>query len=260
MSDGVPRTKRAFDVCVGVAMVLLLAPILSALAVSLLVMEGRPVFYVSSRRIDRGPARKIVKFRTMRRDADKIANRTTIPINGTRFLNLPPDSPLYTPIGRFIERTMMTEMPQLLQVLQGRLSIVGNRPLPDDVVLSLTRAYPDTEKRFLVRCGLTGPVQLVGRDNLSDAARLEIEIAYCEAVLQSYSITLDLLILYYTVVGGLGLRFRLTPEGALRLIQRHSSPSDSVMASKDGVSPTQCVGGRLGRDRKGTAIHRDGAP
>jgi lipopolysaccharide/colanic/teichoic acid biosynthesis glycosyltransferase len=241
-------------------MLLVLAPILSAFAVCLLVVDGRPVFYVSRRRTDQGPAREIVKFRTMRRDADKIANRSTVPINGTCFLNLPPDSPLYTPIGRFIERTMMTEMPQLLQVLQGRLSIVGNRPLPDDVVLSLRRAYPETEKRFLVRCGLTGPVQLVGRDNLSDAARLEIEIAYCEAVLRSYSFTLDLLILYYTVASGLGLRFRLTPEGALRLIQRHSSPSVSVLASRFPESSAQRVGGRSVRDRKETVIHRGGAP
>lgn len=120
---------------------------------------------------------------------------------------------------------MLTEMPQLLHVLQGRLSLIGNRPLPDNVVLSLSDAFPQTEQRFLVRGGLTGPVQLVGRDNLSDAARLEIEIAYCEAVLQSYSMKLDLLILSYTVLGGLTSRFRLSPEEVLALIRRHGAPA-----------------------------------
>jgi lipopolysaccharide/colanic/teichoic acid biosynthesis glycosyltransferase len=221
VSDRIPRMKRAFDLSVGLLMALTLLPVLSVLAICLLVTEGRPIFYVSRRRANRGPAQKIIKFRTMRRNADRIANRDTVPANGTRFLNLPPDSPLYTPIGRFIERTMMTEMPQLLHVLQGRLSLVGNRPLPDNVVRSLSEAFPQTERRFLVRGGLTGPVQLVGRDKLSDGARLEIEIAYCEAVLRSYSVTLDLLILFYTVFGGLVPRFRLTPEEVLVLIRRH---------------------------------------
>ena len=228
MSYPIPRSKRAFDLCVGLIMALSLLPVLSVLLICLLITEGLPVFYVSHRRVDMGPAKKVIKFRTMRRDADRIANRDTVPVDGTRFLNLPIDSPLYTRVGRFAERAMLTEMPQLLHVLQGRMSIVGNRPLPDNVVRSLTEAFPQTEKRFLVRCGLTGPVQLVGRDNLSDAARLEIEIAYCEAVLRSYSVTLDLLILFYTVFGGFVPQFRLTPEGVLALIQRHGGQPVSV--------------------------------
>ena len=222
MSNNIPRMKRAFDLVVGLLMIFLLLPVLAVSAICLLITEGRPAFYISRRRIDQGPARKIIKFRTMRRDADRVANRDTVPLNGTRFLNLPHDSPLYTPVGRFIERAMLTEMPQLVHVLQGRLSVIGNRPLPDNVVLALTEAFPQTEQRFLVRCGLTGPVQLVGRDNLSDEARLEIEIAYCEAVLRSYSVKLDLLILLYTVFGGLMGRFRLTHEEVLALIRRHS--------------------------------------
>lgn len=237
MSNGMPRMKRAFDLVVGLSMALALLPILAVSAICLLVSEGRPVLYVSRRRVDQGPAQKIVKFRTMRRDADRIANRDTVPVNRTRFLNLPHDSPLYTPIGRFMERAMLTEMPQLLHVLQGRLSLIGNRPLPDNVVLSLSEAFPQTERRFLVRCGLTGPVQLVGRDNLSDAARLEIEIAYCEAVLRSYSVTLDFLILFYTVFGGLMSRFRLTHDGVLALILRHSGPPVAVPAPERRPSP-----------------------
>jgi lipopolysaccharide/colanic/teichoic acid biosynthesis glycosyltransferase len=221
MSDGIPRMKRAFDLVVGLSMVLALLPVLSVLAICLLLLEGRPIFYVSCRRTDRGPPRNVAKFRTMRREADRIANRDTLPVDGTRFLNLPRDSPLYTPMGRFIERMMMTEMPQLLHVLQGHMSLIGNRPLPENVVRSLAEAYPHAERRFLVRAGLTGPVQLVGRDGLSDAARLEIEIAYCEAVLRSYSATLDALILLYTVFAGLTPRFRLTREGVLALILRH---------------------------------------
>ena len=257
MSNGFPRMKRAFDLVVGLSMALSLLPILSVLAVCLLIAEGRPVFYVSRRRVDRGPARKTIKFRTMRRGADRIANRDTLPVAGTRFLNLPHDSPLYTPIGRFIERAMLTEMPQLLHVLQGRLSLIGNRPLPDNVVHSLSEAFPQTERRFLVRCGLTGPVQLIGREKLSDAARLEIEIAYCEAVLRSYSVKLDLLILIYTVVAGLAPRFRLTHEGVLALIQRHGGPPVTAPVPERRASPTRLPAGPLASVREEMAVRRE---
>jgi lipopolysaccharide/colanic/teichoic acid biosynthesis glycosyltransferase len=252
MREGIPRKKRAFDLVVGLLMALSLLPVLSVLAVCLLLAEGRPIFYRSRRRAGPGPARDIIKFRTMRRDADRIANRDTLPIDGTRFLNLPRDSPLYTPVGRLIEQLMMTEMPQLLHVLQGRMSIIGNRPLPDNVVRSLSEAYPQTEGRFLVRSGLTGPVQLVGRDKLSDAARLEIEIVYCETVLRSYSVTLDLLILIYTVFGGLMPRFQRTPEGVLALLRRHGGRALQY--------PVALHGDQLVLVGEEVALRRKGAP
>jgi lipopolysaccharide/colanic/teichoic acid biosynthesis glycosyltransferase len=259
MSDRIPRMKRAFDLSIGLCMALVLLPVLSVLAVCLLVLEGRPIFYVSRRRCGRGPARPVIKFRTMRRDADRIANRDTIPVVATHFLNLPHDSPLYTPIGRFIERTMLTEMPQLLHVLQGRLSVIGNRPLPDNVVHSLAQEYPQTERRFLVRGGLTGPVQLVGRDNLSDAARLEIEIAYCEAALRSYSVTLDLLILFYTVFLGLVPRFRMTPEEVLALIRHYGGGPVSVRQPQYRVSPLLRPGDRSAPGRREMDVQREEA-
>lgn len=202
-------------------MLLALLPLLLLLAGAILVLEGRPILYVSRRRLNSGPAEPIFKFRTMRRDAERIANRDTVPIVATRFLNLPITSPLYTPIGRVIERLMLTEMPQLLHVLAGRMSVVGNRPLPDNVVASLREEFPQVEDRFLTPGGLTGPVQLVGRDLLGDAQRLEIEIAYCNAVLRNYSPLLDLRILAFTVLAGFSERARFTGEEVLELIARH---------------------------------------
>lgn len=225
MSRHFPGRKRAFDVCLGLIMLIWLMPFMLMLGLAVLVLEGRPVLYVSRRRVGPGSPERIVKFRTMRRDADRIANRETIPVTETRFLNLSVNSPLYTSIGRFIERAMMTEMPQLLHVLQGRLSLIGNRPLPENVFQSLLETFPQAERRFLLPCGLTGPVQLVGRDSLSDAERLELEIAYCEAVLHAYSIELDLRILAYTVLGGVSRRFRLKPAEVLALIHSHAAAS-----------------------------------
>lgn len=223
MAYPVPRMKRVFDLASSIVMAACLLPVLIVMMFAVLVTEGRPVFYTSLRRAGRGAPVPIVKFRTMRRDADKIANRDTVPVSRTRFLNLPPNSPLYTPIGRFIERTMLTEMPQLLHIFQGRLSMIGNRPLPSNVVASLREQFPHVEDRFLMPCGLTGPVQLIGRDSLSDADRLEIEIAYCEAVARSYSAMLDLRILVYTVLGGLLPRFRMTQAGVLSMLREHDN-------------------------------------
>lgn len=219
-------------------MLIALFPLLLLLAGAILVLEGRPILYVSRRRLDRGPAQPILKYRTMRRDADRIANRDTVPIVATRFLNLPITSPLYTPIGRVIERLMLTEMPQLLHVLAGRMSVVGNRPLPDNVVASLRDEFPHVEGRFLTPGGLTGPVQLVGRDFLSDAQRLEIEIAYCNAVLRNYSPLLDLRILAFTVFAGFSERARFTGEEVLDLLARHGGqPTRGTSSRRRGVPP-----------------------
>lgn len=218
-----PLEKRVFDLIVGSAMALLIMPTFLLFALAILVLEGRPVFYVSQRRSGPGPAMPIAKFRTMRRDADRIANRETVPVATQRFLNLPITSPLYTPVGRLVERLMLTEMPQLRDVLAGRMSVIGNRPLPDNVVASLREEFPNVEERFLAPAGLTGPIQLIGREAVSDADRLRIEIAYCHLVRTAYSPLLDLNILIATVVGGIIENRRMTPQDVLALLARYSA-------------------------------------
>ena len=161
---------------------------------------------------------RVVKFRTMCRNADKIANRDTVPVTTTRFLNIPPTSPLYTPAGRWIERLMLTELPQVWHVLQGKMSFIGNRPLPENVIAALRAEHPGAEARFATPAGLTGPIQLVGRDHISDAERLQIEGAYCAAVQRGYSPMLDFKILLYTVLVGMLPDLRLNPAQVLRII------------------------------------------
>ena len=240
-------------------MALALLPLLLLIAALIAIREGRPVLYVSRRRLNAGPAEPLVKFRTMRRDADRIANRDTVPICSTRFLNLPITSPLYTPIGRVVEGLMLTEMPQLLHVLGGRMSVVGNRPLPDNVVASLAEEFPFVEQRFATPGGLTGPVQLVGRDSLSDGDRLAIEIAYCRAVTDAYSPLLDLKILGLTVLAGFRETARLTPEGVLALIARHGGPPLAEPDARHRAlaqAPAQGTG--VNDDMLGAASRRSG--
>jgi len=190
-----PLKKRIFDVGICLATVWLWLPALVVCSLLNLILNGRPVFYVSKRRIDRSQVVPILKFRAMVRNAALIANRDTIPVNHKIFLNIPSDSTLYTRLGRIFEKCCLTELPQVLHVLSGQMSIVGNRPLPENVTNRLRSRYPYARDRFLIKSGLTGPVQLVGRDRLSDADRLRLEIRYCKLCAESYSVILDFLIL-----------------------------------------------------------------
>ena len=170
----------------------------------------------------RGRARSVVLATTPRamvRNADKLANRETVPVANTRFLNIPPDSPLYTSVGRVIERLGLTELPQLVHVLRGEMSLVGNRPLPENVMDCLRLESPYADDRFLSPAGLTGPAQLVGRDSLTDAERLTLEGAYCRTAAHSYTFWLDFKIILYTVLIVLHLKESLTYQEVLDLVQ-----------------------------------------
>src|SRR5687767_7862288 len=117
--------KRSFDLFVTILASVAWIPALLLTALVVLIREGRPIFYVSPRIVGPGKTRRVVKFRTMVRDAERVYNRSTVPVanDGVRFLNLPPDSPLYTSTGRLIERIAFTELPQLLLVLRGHMSL-----------------------------------------------------------------------------------------------------------------------------------------
>lgn len=235
-----PLRKRTFDL---ILIFLFLPGIIFTLGICALgirVFEGRPVFYISTRRVYKRNSLRMIKFRTMRRDAEKIANRDTIAVTSTRFLNIPATSPLYTPIGRLIERLMLTELPQIWHVVQGKMTLIGNRPLPENVIAALREEHPDVEDRFLIPCGLTGPVQLVGREAIADADRLWLEIAYCRLVSASYTMRLDFLILFYTVVIGLVPSRRFTPEQVIALMTRAARRRFPINQVTPGAKAADC--------------------
>src|SRR5690606_12204205 len=136
--------------------------------------------------------------------------------------------------GRVIERFGVTELPQFVHVLSGKMSIVGNRPLPENVVTCLREEYRDADDRFLSPAGLTGPVQLVGRQAISDHDRLSLEGAYSRACLTSYSVLLDMKILMLTVLIVLGLRSSLQLTDVHQLIAKHTSRVKSHVRPEAG--------------------------
>lgn len=216
-------TKRIFDLILTIGTAIFWLPTVLGGALLVLLFSGRPAFYRSQRRVSKANPMTIVKFRTMVRNAAEIANRSTVPVdNNVRFLNIPSDSVLYTKIGRIIERFGVTELPQFVHVLSGKMSIIGNRPLPEAVMDCLREEHLHADDRFLSPAGLTGPVQLVGRQALADSDRLALEGAYSRACLNSYSALLDLKILFLTIFIVLGFRSSLDLREVHDLIDRHS--------------------------------------
>ncbi|MCR1786175.1 sugar transferase [Nocardioides carbamazepini] len=228
--------KRVFDVVVVSLAAVVWLPAVVGGALLILLTAGRPVFYRSNRLVGSGDPTKVVKFRTMVKNADKLVNRDTVPVTNTRFLNIAPDSPLYTRAGRLLERCGLTEIPQLVHVLSGKMSIVGNRPLPTNVMNALLDEYSYAGDRFLTAAGLTGPAQLVGRDALTDSERLRIEGAYCHAVLDGYRLRLDFTILLRTVLIVAHLKPSLSYGEVMDLIARNSG-SRAVVALDEHASP-----------------------
>jgi lipopolysaccharide/colanic/teichoic acid biosynthesis glycosyltransferase len=233
-----PASKRIFDLVVVFGLAPVWFSVLAICALALLAFEGRPVFYISRRRVHGDAVMPILKFRTLRRNADRLFNRETVPVTTQRFLNLPLDSPLYTRTGRIIERLMLTELPQIWHVIQGRMTVVGNRPLPVNVVESLREAHPDVDTRFLAPAGLTGPVQLVGRDSIDDGDRLALECAYVARVEQTSVVIFDLSVLTLTVAASLSDRWRMTYAQAMQLTTNHR-PSISSAGTPDVLVPRE---------------------
>ncbi len=224
--------KRLFDTIVSILAAPLWIPVVALIGLTILILEGRPVFYTSARRVYGRDTLRLRKFRTMVKDADKVANRQNMPIvGGVRFLNIGVDSPLYTKVGRLIERCNLTELPQLFHVLKGSMSLVGNRPLPVPVVDSLLEVHPEAERRFRTRGGLCGPVQLVGRTELSDAERLYIESIYCDRVLNNYSVLLDCYIFFSVVLVGLRLKAPVSVQVIERMLR-----DDAGMATESPLA------------------------
>jgi lipopolysaccharide/colanic/teichoic acid biosynthesis glycosyltransferase len=208
--------KRLFDVVVITLAAVAWVPVVLLAAVAVLLLSGRPIFYRSQRWVGPGKVIKMVKLRVMVPDADKVKDCDESDL----FLNTPPDSPLYTPVGRVLDRLGINEIPQFIHVLRGQMSVVGARPLTDDVRNALLEAHGAIDDRWVSPAGLTGLPQLVGRNALTDQQRLQLESAYSRRVLEGgYRIRTDFMILLSTVLITFGLRKPMTFHEALAVAE-----------------------------------------
>jgi lipopolysaccharide/colanic/teichoic acid biosynthesis glycosyltransferase len=172
---------RLFDCTVASVLLLLLAPVLIGLALLVKLSTGGPVLF-KHRRIGRGGVEfGCLKFRTMVPDADRLIRDLLATSERFRFewqsgQKLLED-PRITPVGRILRRYSLDELPQLLNVLRGEMSIVGPRPIVEEEVV---RYGPSFAAYCSVRPGLTGLWQVSGRNSLPYAERVRLDALYAE--------------------------------------------------------------------------------
>lgn len=184
--------KRAFDLVVAVGMVILLSPVLLAIAIAVRIDSPGPIFFRQTRVGVNGTLFKMTKFRSMVVDAEDRLAELEKQNEGSGLLFKMKDDPRITRVGAFIRRYSLDELPQLFDVIAGGMSLVGPRPpLPREV-----EAYEHhVHRRLNVKPGITGPWQVGGRSNLSWEESVRKDLYYVE----NWSLSGDLVIMFKTV-------------------------------------------------------------
>jgi exopolysaccharide biosynthesis polyprenyl glycosylphosphotransferase len=183
--------KRAMDVTISGLLLIALSPLLIAVAAAILVDSGRPVLFRQRRAGRDGKPFRMLKFRTMVADAEQrlpeLVDLETLDQPAFKIR----DDPRITRSGRWLRRTSIDELPQLFNVLRGEMSLVGPRPEEESVVA----LYDERQRaRLAIKPGLTGPMQVYGRSDLTFEERLAMERDY----LDNLSLLTDLAILLRT--------------------------------------------------------------
>jgi lipopolysaccharide/colanic/teichoic acid biosynthesis glycosyltransferase len=180
--------KRIADPILAFFLLLLFSPVLLAIAVWILLDTGRPVLYTQVRAGKDARPFRMLKFRTMVVDAIEAGRRLGLEDPW----GLVPDDPRITRSGRFLRRTSLDELPQLLNVVKGQMSLVGPRP---DLVEQVANYSERDRRRLAVLPGITGWSQVHGREEISWPERFEQDAWYVE----NWSLGLDLKILLRTL-------------------------------------------------------------
>jgi exopolysaccharide biosynthesis polyprenyl glycosylphosphotransferase len=191
--------KRIFDVVVSAVGLVVTSPLFLLIAVVVLVGDGRPVFFRQLRAGENGRPFRIFKFRTMVRGAEAMLPELVSLDDLSDPMFKVKSDPRVTRVGRFLRRTSLDELPQLLNVLVGEMSIVGPRPELLDLV---ERYAPEHEVRLRVKPGITGPWQVYGRSELTFDEVLAVEREYVE----NLSLGRDLRIVLMTLPAVFGRR------------------------------------------------------
>lgn len=172
--------KRIFDIIVSFCMFIVLLPLMIVTAIIVAAILGMPVLFCQERPGLKGRIFRMYKFRTMRNAVDKDG----IPL---------PDAERLTRLGRILRATSIDELPELLNVLKGDMSLVGPRPL---LVEYLDKYTPQQARRHDVRPGITGWAQINGRNSISWEDKFKLDVWYVD----NRSFLLDLKILIGTVL------------------------------------------------------------
>ena len=184
--------KRAFDLLMGCFFQITASPLLAIIALAIKLDTPGPALFKQERVGENGRLFGMYKFRTMVKDADKRLSEVMQYDDEGNLIHKRPDDPRVTRVGRFLRRTSLDELPQLINVLKGEMSLVGPRP---ELPVFVEQYQPWQRKRFAVPQGITGWWQVNGRSDKPMHLYTEADLFY----VQNYSLMLDLYILLKTV-------------------------------------------------------------
>ena len=178
-------TKRAMDILISAIVLLILSPLMLLIAAAIKLEDGGPIFFRQKRLTRHGREFDILKFRSMVVDAEKYAGAVLATDNDPRI----------TRVGRIIRPFRLDELPQLINILKGDMSIVGPRPERKVIADEYCKDIPEFAYRLKVRGGLTGYAQIYGKYNTSAYDKLRLDLMYIE----NYSLLLDIKLMILTI-------------------------------------------------------------
>lgn len=186
LSIGYAFIKRTFDVVTAALGILILSPVMVVTALLIKAYDKGPVLYRQTRLTKDGKEFEILKFRSMREDAEK---------DGKARLSTGENDERVTPIGRVIRKCRLDELPQFFNIFVGDMSIVGPRPERPEIAKAYYEQLPEFSLRLQVKAGLTGYAQVFGKYNTEPYEKLEFDLLY----INSMSVLTDLRLMFATV-------------------------------------------------------------
>ena len=176
--------KRLWDIIFAAFFLVLTSPIMLVTAIAIKAEDGGPVFYRQRRLTQYGRPFEIIKFRSMKIDAEK---------DGVARLAAEHDDRI-TKVGKKIRATRIDELPQLINILKGDMSVVGPRPERPEIMDQILKDLPEFQYRLKAKAGLTGYAQVYGKYNTKLRDKLLFDVTYIE----NFSILLDIRIMFMT--------------------------------------------------------------
>ncbi len=177
--------KRVFDLALAIPMLIILSPIMLLVALALFLTEGRPVLYRQERVTINNHRFMLYKFRSMRKDAEK----------NTGAIWASENDPRVTPLGSFLRKFWLDELPQLFNVIKGDMSLVGPRPERPIFIDEFSKDIPDFHYRLSVKAGVTGLAQVLGKYATSPENKIKFDLLY----IKNSSLLFDVKILFETL-------------------------------------------------------------
>ncbi len=177
--------KRFIDIVLSLVLIVLTSPIMLITAIAIKLYDGGPVLYKQVRCTQHQKEFKIMKFRSMKVDAEK---------DGVARLASKNDSRI-TPIGGFIRKCRIDELPQLFNILVGDMAFIGPRPERPEIIAQYLEEMPEFAFRMKVKAGLAGYAQVYGKYNTTPYDKLKLDLTYIE----NYSVWLDIKLMLLTV-------------------------------------------------------------